>query len=101
MKTDDLAEVFAEALVRIGERDERVVVLDTDLPDSCSTEAFGRRFPDRVWDIRIAEQSLPTFAAGLALSDTRMILSGAIPAALLALGVDGMLGAFERAIRAA
>jgi osmoprotectant transport system permease protein len=34
--------------------------------------------------------------AGLALSDTRMILSGAIPAALLALAVDGALGALER-----
>src|SRR5439155_12408872 len=34
--------------------------------------------------------------AGLALSDTRMILSGAIPAALLALAVDGALGAVER-----
>ncbi len=40
-------------------------------------------------------------AAGLALSDTRMILSGAIPAALLALAVDGVLGVFERAIRPA
>jgi osmoprotectant transport system permease protein len=38
-------------------------------------------------------------AAGLALSDTRMILSGAIPAALLALGVDGVLGAVERVVR--
>jgi osmoprotectant transport system permease protein len=38
-------------------------------------------------------------AAGLALSDTRMILSGAIPAALLALGVDGVLGAVERLVR--
>ena len=38
-------------------------------------------------------------AAGLALSDTRMILSGAIPAALLALGVDGLLGAVERVVR--
>ncbi|HWB43012.1 MAG TPA: glycine betaine ABC transporter substrate-binding protein [Gemmatimonadales bacterium] len=37
-------------------------------------------------------------AAGLALSDTRMILSGAIPAALLALGVDGLLGAVERRV---
>ena len=35
-------------------------------------------------------------AAGLALSDTRMILSGAIPAALLALGVDALLGGCER-----
>ena len=40
-------------------------------------------------------------AAGLALSDTRMILSGAIPAAFLALAVDGVLGVFERAIRPA
>jgi osmoprotectant transport system permease protein len=38
-------------------------------------------------------------AAGLALSDTRMILSGALPAALLALLVDGALGAGERAVR--
>jgi osmoprotectant transport system permease protein len=38
-------------------------------------------------------------AAGLALSDTWMILSGAIPAALLALGVDGALGAVERVVR--
>jgi osmoprotectant transport system permease protein len=38
-------------------------------------------------------------AAGLALSDTRMILSGALPAALLALLVDGVLGLCERAVR--
>ncbi len=38
-------------------------------------------------------------AAGLALSDTWMILSGAIPAALLALGVDGVLGVVERVVR--
>jgi osmoprotectant transport system permease protein len=38
-------------------------------------------------------------AAGLALSDTRMILSGALPAAVLALGVDGVLGVCERVVR--
>ena len=38
-------------------------------------------------------------AAGLALSDTRMILSGAIPAALLALGMDALLGGVERVVR--
>jgi len=37
--------------------------------------------------------------AGLALSDTRMILAGAIPAAALAFAVDGLLGAAERAVR--
>jgi osmoprotectant transport system permease protein len=40
-------------------------------------------------------------AAGLALSDTRMILSGAIPAALLALGVDALLAGVERLVRPA
>ncbi len=39
-------------------------------------------------------------AAGLALSDTRMILSGALPAALLALAVDAVLGACERVVTA-
>ena len=38
-------------------------------------------------------------ATGLALSDTRMILSGALPAALLALFVDAALGACERAVK--
>jgi osmoprotectant transport system permease protein len=37
--------------------------------------------------------------SGLALSDTRMILAGAIPAALLAIVVDAMLGGVERAVR--
>ena len=37
--------------------------------------------------------------AGLALADTRMVLSGAVPAALLALGVDAGLGVCERAVR--
>ncbi len=38
-------------------------------------------------------------ASGLALSDTRMILSGALPAAVLALVVDAALGACERLVR--
>jgi transketolase len=64
---NDFAKVYAEALVAVGERFASVVVLDTDLPDSCNTQNFGKRFPERTWDIGIAEQSLPTIAAGLAL----------------------------------
>ena len=37
--------------------------------------------------------------AGLALSDSRMILSGALPAAVLALGVDGVLAVVERVVK--
>jgi transketolase len=45
-----------------------VVVLDADIADSCKTEGFHVAFPERAFDLGIAEQSLPTFAAGLALT---------------------------------
>jgi transketolase len=63
----DIETAFGEALVQAGMQDERVVVLDADLADSCMTEAFYRLFPGRAFDLGVAEQSLPTFAAGLAL----------------------------------
>ena len=64
---NDLAKVYSETLVAVGEKHGNVVVVDADLPDSCGTELFRRRFPDRAWDIGIAEQSLPTVSAGLAM----------------------------------
>lgn len=63
----DLALIFAETLVETGKKYPEVIVIDADLPDSCKTEKFGKAFPGRVWDIGIAEQSLPTVSAGLAL----------------------------------
>ena len=63
----DLAKAFSEALVAVGERYPNVIVVDADLPDSCGTEGFWKKFPDRAWDIGIAEQSLPSVSAGLAL----------------------------------
>lgn len=66
-ETLDFAQLYAETLVAVGERHPEVVVVDADLPDSCSTEKFWKRFPDRAWDIGIAEQSLPTISAGIAM----------------------------------
>ena len=48
---------------------------------------------------KTADRVLHPIVSGLALADTRMILSGAISAALLALLVDGALGLVERAVR--
>src|SRR5690606_15004554 len=64
---NDLARVYAETLVEVGGKFPDVVVVDADLPDSCGTELFRRRFPDRAWDIGIAEQSLPSISAGIAM----------------------------------
>lgn len=65
--SEDLSVAYGAALERLGHALPEVVVLDADIADSCQTEAFRRSFPDRAFDLGIAEQSLPTFAAGLAL----------------------------------
>jgi len=63
----DIPTAFSEVLVEIGAANDRVVVLDADIADSCKTEPFYDHFPGRAFDFGVAEQSLPTFAAGLAL----------------------------------
>ena len=65
--TEDITAAYGHALVAAGQAYPEVVVLDADIADSCMTEAFARAFPDRAFDLGVAEQSLPTFAAGLAL----------------------------------
>lgn len=64
----DIPSAFGEALLEAGETHTNIVVLDADLQDSCQTETFYKRFPGRAFDLGVAEQSLPTFAAGLALT---------------------------------
>jgi transketolase len=64
----DIPTAFGQALVEVGRVYKNVVVLDADIAYSCKTEQFHRVFPDRAFDLGVAEQSLPTFAAGLALT---------------------------------
>jgi transketolase len=60
-------DAFADALVRLGS-DQRIVVLTGDLRDSTRTEKFLERYPDRFFDVGIAEHNMLGIAAGLALS---------------------------------
>jgi transketolase len=60
-------DAFADALVRVGD-DERIVVLTGDLRDSTRTEKFLEKYPDRFFDVGIAEKNMLGIAAGLALS---------------------------------
>lgn len=60
-------DAFGEAIVRVGE-DERVVVLTGDLRDSTRTDKFAETFPDRFFDMGIAESNMLGVASGLALS---------------------------------
>jgi transketolase len=59
---------FGDGLVELGERDRRVVVLTGDLADSTKVSAFRDRFPERFFDVGVAEQNMMGVAAGLALT---------------------------------
>jgi transketolase len=61
-------EAYADALIELGEIHPDIVVLDSDLSGSTKTKKFANRFPDRFFDIGIAEQNMINVAAGLSLS---------------------------------
>jgi 1-deoxy-D-xylulose-5-phosphate synthase len=58
--------VFAQALIREAEKDERIVAITAAMPSGTGLDLFGQKFPTRTYDVGIAEQHAVTFAAGLA-----------------------------------
>ncbi len=58
--------VFAEALIKEAERDETIVAISAAMPSGTGLDLFGKRFPERTYDVGIAEQHAVTFAAGMA-----------------------------------
>ena len=58
--------VFAESLVKLAEKDERIVAINAAMPSGTGLDLFAEKFPHRSFDVGIAEQHAVTFAAGLA-----------------------------------
>ncbi len=58
--------VFAESLVSEAERDDRIVAITAAMPSGTGIDAFQSAFPERCFDVGLAEQHAVTFAAGLA-----------------------------------
>ena len=58
--------VFADALIAEAERDPTIVAITAAMPSGTGLDRFSKRFPDRSFDVGIAEQHAVTFAAGLA-----------------------------------
>lgn len=58
--------VFADALIREAEADPRIVAITAAMPSGTGLNRFAERFPERCFDVGIAEQHAVTFAAGLA-----------------------------------
>jgi len=58
--------VFGESLVREAKKDDRIVAITAAMPSGTGVDIFQKSFPDRTFDVGIAEQHGVTFAAGLA-----------------------------------
>ena len=64
-------QVFAQALVDEATRDDKIVAITAAMPSGTGLDLFEKSFPDRTFDVGIAEQHAVTFAAGLAAQGYR------------------------------
>ncbi len=59
-------DVFSTVMIKLGQRDEKVVAITAAMPDGTGLKRFQNMYPERFFDVGIAEQHAVTFAAGLA-----------------------------------
>ena len=68
-------QAYGKTLVEVGRENPDLVVMDADLSKSTMTAEFAKAFPDRFFNMGIAEQNLYAAACGLALSGKEVCLS--------------------------
>ncbi|MBX6396039.1 MAG: 1-deoxy-D-xylulose-5-phosphate synthase, partial [Alicyclobacillaceae bacterium] len=67
--------VFGDAIVELANQDSRIVAITAAMPSGTGLAKFAARFPDRFFDVGIAEQHAATLAAGLAASGMRPVFA--------------------------
>jgi 1-deoxy-D-xylulose-5-phosphate synthase len=65
-KAPTYTRVFADSLIAEARKDEKIVTITAAMPDGTGLDRFAKEFPERCFDVGIAEQHAVTFAAGLA-----------------------------------
>ena len=73
-KPQSWTDVFGDALLEAAERDQRIVAITAAMASSTGLLPFAERFPERFFDVGIAEQHAVTFAAGLAMQGLRPVV---------------------------
>lgn len=61
-----LRNVIGEYMTTLGDRDAKVTVVNADLAGTCRNRSFGEKYPERSFNVGIAEQNMVSFSAGLA-----------------------------------
>ncbi|MBI2094287.1 MAG: 1-deoxy-D-xylulose-5-phosphate synthase [Candidatus Omnitrophica bacterium] len=68
-------EAFSDELIRLGEKDSRIVVITAAMPEGTGVSAFAARFPNRCFDVGMAEQHAVGLSAGLAKGGMRPVVA--------------------------
>ena len=74
-KKDSYTDVFSSAVMKLAASDPSVVAITAAMEDGVGLQDFHRKYPDRFFDVGIAEQHAVTFAAGLALGGLKPIVA--------------------------
>ena len=68
-------EIFGQSMVQMAKEDKRIVAVTAAMPEGTGLAEFARKYPDRFFDVGIAEQHGVTFAAGLATEGMRPVIA--------------------------
>ena len=82
-------DVFSEKMLSLGEKNKKLVAITAAMPDGTGLVGFSKKFPDRFFDVGIAEEHAVSFAAGLALGGLIPVV--AIYSSFLQRAVDQIL----------
>ena len=83
---DTYTDVFGKVMCKVGEQNDKVVAITAAMKDGTGLLHFGRKFPERFFDVGIAEEHAVTFAAGLAAAGLKPVF--AVYSAFLQRGYD-------------
>ena len=73
--TANYTDVFSTVMTKLGARDEKVVAITAAMPDGTGLKRFRNMYPERFFDVGIAEEHAVTFAAGLAAGGLRPVVA--------------------------
>lgn len=68
-------DIFSTVMCKLGQRDQRIVAITAAMPDGTGLKRFHNMYPDRFFDVGIAEEHAVTFAAGLAAGGLKPIVA--------------------------
>ncbi len=88
-KKDSYTEIFSKVICDIGKQNEKVAVITAAMADGTGLQRFAQHFPERFFDVGIAEEHALTFAAGLAAGGLKPV--AAIYSSFLQRGFDQII----------